>query len=106
MQTATDKEAERRLLADADFFYWKDDWETTHDDLSGVCEQVLDFDYSGNVTHVGRLKSLPDIYAVNVPVRWSDDGEPDEWEVRVYLTREGAERAFQDAIKCKGAAHG
>ena len=96
-------ETERRLLAEADYFYDCDDWETTHSDLYGVTEQT-DFGHNGKVVQVGRLKELPCVYAVNVPIAFDEAGEPEEWEPRAFETCEAAEAAFKAALDAGRAA--
>lgn len=89
---------ERRLLSEADFMYDRDDWCVTHHDLAGVSEQTdLNFDYTGRIVDVGRLQALPNIYAVNLPISWTESG-PEEWEVSVFTTREAAEAAYRAAL--------
>jgi hypothetical protein len=90
---------ESRLLAEADYVYDFENWETTYDDVGTLSDEGdLNFQYSGEITAIGRLKALPLAYAVNMPVSFDDDGDPDDWEVQVFETREAAAEAFRAAL--------
>ena len=99
------KVVERKLLAEADYFYDLDDWHTTYHDLGDVCEGTdLDYSFAGRIISVGRLKALPTVFAVNLPVSYDEDGGVDEWEVSVFETHEAAQAAFRAAFPVKDAS--
>lgn len=92
-------EVERRLLGEADYVYNPENWEVTCNDLSELSEtEDLHSMWHGEVLKFGRLKELPPAYAVNVAVSWDDDGDPEEWEVKVFETEEDAKAAYLSAL--------
>lgn len=93
------KDTERRLLAEASYVYNVDAWEFTHNDVGDLMEcAYAACQYDGSILTVGRLKALPHAYAVNVPISYDDGGEPDDWEVLVFETREAATAAYEAAL--------
>lgn len=100
---ADQQETERRLLAESDFLFNLDEWECTHNDFGTLADEGdLSCRYGGEITTIGRLKTLAHAYAVNVPVSWHE-GEPDDWEVKLYPTREAAVSAFKTATAPQAA---
>jgi hypothetical protein len=88
------------LLKECDHIYNVDLWETTYpsDMIYELSEEAgMRWDATGAIVQVGRLKQMAPVYAVNVPVSWSD-GEADDFEVRVFKTREQAEASYKAAM--------
>lgn len=92
----SDGEADH-LVREADYFYDRDYWDVTCNDLYELSEiSDLGSDFQGRIVTVGRLKALPNAYAINIPVEFDDD-EPIEWEVKLFETAEAAQAAFKKA---------
>lgn len=90
---------EKRLLAEADYVFSVDDWESTHEDFGTLADEGdLNTLYRGEITTVGRLKSLPNAYAINLPETFDEDGNPEDWEVKLFATREAATAAFNALV--------
>lgn len=91
-------EVEKRLLAEADYVYDQDKWEATHNDFGTLADEGdLTCLIKGEITTVGRLKSLPNAYAINIPVSFDGDGDPEDWEVQIFETLESAQSAYRKA---------
>lgn len=91
--------AERNLLGEADYYYDRNNWEATHSDFGTLCDESWECYWSdaGTVRTVGRLKELPPVYAVNIPISFHE-GEPEDYEVRVFETAEAATAAYAAAL--------
>lgn len=77
-----------------DYIYDKDNWEMT---VEFSDQDILtdDLDYF-DILHCGTLIKGPDLFLVRVPITWDDDdGEPDDYEIQSFATREEAEIAQQ-----------
>jgi hypothetical protein len=98
-QTTAAGETERRLLAEADYVYDVENWEATHNDFGTLADEAdIRFNSYGEIMVVGRLKALPHAYGVNLPTTFDDDGDPVDWEVAVFETREAAVAAWTAAL--------
>ena len=78
---------------DPDFVYAMEDWETTwpFEDRNMIAD---DMDV-GAVREVGTLIAGPSMWVANVPISWDGDGDPEDWEVRWFDTKEAAEAAAE-----------
>lgn len=76
---------------DPDFVYVLEDWECTwpFDDRDMIAD---DMD-GGAIREVGTLIAGPSMWVAQVPVSWDEDGDPEEWEVQWFDTKEAAEAA-------------
>lgn len=48
-------------------------------------------------THIGVSKTVAKLWAVNVPIEFDEEGDPEEWEIRFYDTKEEADEALANA---------
>ena len=92
---AAEGEEEARLLKEADHVFDQDNWESTCPDLGTLIETAgWDRDYDGSIHRLGRLKAIPDAYVVNLPESFDDEGEPEDWDVRMFSNVEAAKAAW------------
>lgn len=76
-----------------DFCYVANTWETTwpFEDRDMIADEINPSD----VVEVGTLIAGPTMWVAKVPVAWDDDGDPEDWEVQWFDTKEAAEAAAE-----------
>ena len=86
-------------------FWSAEGWEYTHSDLTEAYEEATGGTNSG-VVKIGNALELPAIWAVQIDIDTTGDGEADDYEIKTFPTKEEADAYLADALKSTAAKEG
>lgn len=85
-------EAENKRLSKPDYFFDANGWEYTMHNKEDCVEELS----VGRWTEVGRLASLPSIFAARIPTVVNEDGDVEDDEVMWFKSQAEAEAAIAE----------
>jgi len=81
-----------------DLWWNAEDWETTFDNIEDAYEAATNAEMRG-VASLGRATQHDTIFAARIDIDTTGDGDADDYEIRLFATREEALAATPDALK-------
>ena len=81
-----------------DLWWNAEDWETTFDNIEDAYEAATNAEMRG-VAALGRATQHDTVFAARIDIDTTGDGDADDYEIRLFATREEALAATPDALK-------
>ena len=81
-----------------DLWWNAEDWEATFDNIEDAYEAATNAEMRG-VAALGRATQHDTVFAARIDIDTTGDGDADDYEIRLFATREEALAATPDALK-------
>jgi Lar family restriction alleviation protein len=92
-------------LREPNLFWSAEGWEYTYSDLTEAYKEATGGTNNG-VVKIGNARELAPIWAVQIDIDTTGDGEADDYEIKTFATKEEADAYLADALKSTAAKEG